>query len=1031
MTKAKENNMKRKLWELICVVILVLSLISLAGVQASAKKREANVHQLANRVRKVIKVVEEDPTIPCETRNHLVRRLRSVNDALESGNRSAARALVMAWTSEVRSHQRVGLLSSEHGSILHNGLHGLLDEIGFGAPDKPGPTRKWKPLPACDSGMTAGVADDLDGLVATAESSYEVFDPNDALTIVRSLTEYIPVVGTLLSGIEAVLWPASNNDGWYEYLDKKIDEAIITDVVQPALDGLQDGLSPFDGWGKVRDAWLKNCDGVNSDVCNESAQTVYSAWDSMREDFVISRSSFQTRDEDKQVWLLPMFAQYETLYLSFLRDGILLAPLWIASGKVHPDLAAIPADIMADELDSNFVDPITKEKNRGIAYVNLVYNRGLEAKPKPTTWGNWKTRNAYIRDYTLKVLDFRDTWKFLDPAPYPEGVEGGIKLTRMIYTDPIGHMTDDAFDLGWFQPPANPVGPLKELTVWGQRPGHDIYSDGYLMYGSAYALSAVQSTNPPTAGPARSGDITGDYTHDGDTGVWYRDLRVLGPITWVYAYADRRSAYHNWIPVGFSYGLATGTSGHIASWGGEVYDNPHLYAQYPGHVLGAVGAMGRYNLGNGYTTDALIFGFRLYDSFFPAGALVNVKSGKCMDVISLAPGTKPTIYSCFSGNPPGQIWTYDTNMKAVKIGEPDLNLCLRAKGTTYGSDVEINTCTGAKNEQWEFVPSVDGLSGLIKSVESGLALDVAGGGTTNRTPIVLWYPHGDTNQQWTLTSQLKGEIHGVGSGRCLDVKGGNTADGTSVQIYDCNGTAAQAWTYDESALTLSVFNGTKCLNVMGSPPAPLYIYDCSGETTHQQWVFNRDRTITHVPTGYVMDVESGSMKNERPVILSSPVANRSSQQWSRPSRLGGNVHAMYAGKCLGLASLTNGTQAQIADCLAAPAPTQEWTYHPLTKRFTVHGNGTEKCLSTMGADSGAAVIIDDCGSDDPYQLWILNVNGVGSTIVNAASVDPVNPGTEMCMTLPGIGAVTASGTLVELQPCSSTTADPNQQWIWP
>jgi hypothetical protein len=173
-------------------MIIVISLISLSGVQASAKKGEANVHQLANRVRKVIKVVEDDPTIPCETRNHLVRRLRLVNDALESGNRSAARALVMAWSSEIRSHQRVGLLSAEHGSILHNGLHGFLDEIGIGAPDKPGPTRKWKPLPVCDSGMTAGVVDDLDGLTATAGSSYQVFDPNDALTIVRSITEYIP-----------------------------------------------------------------------------------------------------------------------------------------------------------------------------------------------------------------------------------------------------------------------------------------------------------------------------------------------------------------------------------------------------------------------------------------------------------------------------------------------------------------------------------------------------------------------------------------------------------------------------------------------------------------------------------------------------------------------------------------------------------------------------------------------------------------------------------------------------------------------
>ena len=99
-----------------------------------------------------------------------------------------------------------------------------------------------------------------------------------------------------------------------------------------------------------------------------------------------SRSGFQTNDENDQLWLLPMFAQYETLYLSFLRDGILLAPLWIASGKVHPDLAAIPAVIMKDELDPEFVNPDSQEKDRGIAYLNLVYDRGLNAQPQPTTW---------------------------------------------------------------------------------------------------------------------------------------------------------------------------------------------------------------------------------------------------------------------------------------------------------------------------------------------------------------------------------------------------------------------------------------------------------------------------------------------------------------------------------------------------------------------------------------------------------------------------------------------------------------------
>ena len=978
---------------------------------ARAVRHEADVHQLANRVRKVIKLVEENPTIPCETRNHLVRRLRSVDDALESGHRSEAAALVMAWTSEARSHQRAGLLSAPHGAILHNGLQGFVEQIGTGWPEKPGPTRKWPPLPACESGETSGVAA---GLTATADaSSYTPFDSNDVLVVVRTLVGMVPAAGPLLSGMVAVLWPAGDTDV-SALIQGKIDQAMIDDVIVPTLVGLRDGAAGV--FPRVRDAWLKDCrdKGEDSDVCRQGAETVYGAWESLWETFSESRATFQTAKTDYQLTLLPLFAQYQTLYLSVLREGILLAPAWVASGKVGENMAAIPAQVMAEELDPNFVNPLTHQQDRGLAYVNAVYLRGLGAQPQATDWDTWKKRNKYERDMTIGVLDFRDTWKFFDPAAYPDGVGEGIKLPRMIYTDPIGHMTDDAFDKGWFQPPSNVAGPLRELTVWAQRaPG-----DGYLENGSGWAISAVQSTSPPTVGPARSGAITGDATHDGTTGVWYRDLRALGPITGVYAYADRRNALYRWIPVGVTFGFATGTWDHIA---GSAYgDNPSFLVNYPGHVLAAVGAMGRYDLSNGYTTDAVIFGFRLFDSFFPSGALVNVKSGKCMDVRYLTAGTRPTIYSCSPGGSPGQIWTYDTNTKVLTIGG-EQGLCLEATGTINGSAVQLAACSAAKNQQWELAASADGLSGVIKSVESGLALDVSGGNTADRTPITLWYPHGDTNQQWTVTSPLKGEVHGIGSGRCLDVRSGDTANGTPVQIYDCNGTAAQSWTYNETAHTLSVYNGTKCLDTP-SPSAgtALRIWDCSGAGT-QAWAFNRDGTLGFASdTGIVLDVQSGATSSGSSVVLGSRQANRPSQRWSRTSRRGGSVHATNAGKCLSLPM--DDTQPQIADCLASPAPRQEWTYHPLTQRLTLHFDGTEKCLSSQSSSEGAPAIVEACAAN-PNQLWTLKDSGVGGTMINAAS--------GLCLTLPGTETVTASGTKVQLNACAPwPPGNPNQQWIW-
>jgi hypothetical protein len=1048
----KEATMKGILRRLQSVLIAI-GLICSFGVPARAEKGSpgTDVHRLANRVRKVIKRVENNPTLPCERRNHLVKRLRSLHDALASGKRSAARALVMAWTYEARSHQAAGLLSAEHGAVLHNGLQGFVEEIGEGWPEKPGPTRKWDPLPACDSGGTS----DAGASPPPASGSCPVLPPQgswdseDTLVVLKTFLGEIPEFGGMLSGLLEILWPTDDTAEVSAIIDRALECDAQTNAAN-FLSGLHAGLAASDGYFLHKDNWLKDCGlkdpntgalipsdqwptiiAASSETCKAQTQTFYGQWSQMLSTFVTNRIWIQTTNEDYQLKLLPVFAQYETLYMSFLREGILMNPSWIASGRVGEYDANTPVIIMTDELNPNYVDPSSSlrdpntgelKPDRGIAYVNSVYNRGLAAQPQPTgdnKWDKWIKRNAYIRDMTLKVLDYRDTWKFMDPAAYPNGVEGGVKLTRMLYTDPIGHKRDD--DFGSFQPPANVAGPLTELTVWSQSVPT---ADHMLQYGSKWAISALQSTNPPTAGPARSGAITGDTTHDGTTAPYYLDLRISGPISEVKTYYDMRddifAARH--LPSAINFKLAaTGRWIHTGGGGLATPIEPApSYAQipwkYPSHVLAAAKAMGLFDFGKDTaTTDSVIFGFRLYDSFFPSGALVNVRAGKCMDVQYPTAGTRPTIYSCSGG--PGQIWSYDTNTKAVTIPDGhEGQFCLKATGTAMGSAVEINACTGAKSEQWELVPSANGLGGIVKSVESGLALDVSGGGTANRTPIVLWYPHGDTNQQWTTTSPLTGEVHAVGSGRCLDVKADNTANGTPVQIYDCNGGAAQAWTYNESAHTLSVHNGTKCLDASGTAAgAALRIWDCSG-AANQQWTFNRDRTLS-LANGLVLDVQSGRMTNESPVILASPLANRTSQQWSRPSRRGGNVHATYAGKCLDGQDLFDGTPAQIYDCLATPAPGQEWTYHPLTHRITAHGDGTEHCLSI----SGTAVVVTECRAD-PNQLWTLRDNVIGGTIVSTPSVDTDTP---LCMTL--------AGTAVVMQACPAIDepANPNQQWIWP
>ncbi len=65
--------------------------------------------------------------------------------------------------------------------------------------------------------------------------------------------------------------------------------------------------------------------------------------------------------------------------------------------------------------------------------------------------------------------------------------------------------------------------------------------------------------------------------------------------------------------------------------------------------------------------------------------------------------------------------------------------------TTPGTKVEIWSCNGGANQQWQL-----NANGTITSVQSGLCLDVAGASTANGALVELWTCNGQSNQQWTL-----------------------------------------------------------------------------------------------------------------------------------------------------------------------------------------------------------------------------------------------------------------------------------------
>jgi dienelactone hydrolase len=127
----------------------------------------------------------------------------------------------------------------------------------------------------------------------------------------------------------------------------------------------------------------------------------------------------------------------------------------------------------------------------------------------------------------------------------------------------------------------------------------------------------------------------------------------------------------------------------------------------------------------------------------PTSALVNVPSGRCVDVpnSSTNNGTQVQLWDCRAGA--NQRWTYTSSKQLTVYG----NKCLGAsgRGTANGTAVVIWDCDGDANQQWNF-----NSNGSITGVQSGLCLDAAGAGAGNGTRIQLWSCHGGSNQQWSL-----------------------------------------------------------------------------------------------------------------------------------------------------------------------------------------------------------------------------------------------------------------------------------------
>ncbi|KXZ43626.1 hypothetical protein GPECTOR_85g356 [Gonium pectorale] len=171
---------------------------------------------------------------------------------------------------------------------------------------------------------------------------------------------------------------------------------------------------------------------------------------------------------------------------------------------------------------------------------------------------------------------------------------------------------------------------------------------------------------------------------------------------------------------------------------------------------------------------------------------------------------------------------------AFTINAVPSNLCVTAlnAGTSDGTRIVLDTCTGKPNQVWAVLPSGAGTYTLQPTHVNNKCLDVSASSTANGAVI----------QNFALnlpTRSTSGTIQtSTASNRCMDVVANNQAAGTYINQWECNNTGAQKFTITmagTNAYQITSFGGF-CVSIMNastSSGARIVLATCVAGAKHQ------------------------------------------------------------------------------------------------------------------------------------------------------------------------------------------------------
>ena len=205
------------------------------------------------------------------------------------------------------------------------------------------------------------------------------------------------------------------------------------------------------------------------------------------------------------------------------------------------------------------------------------------------------------------------------------------------------------------------------------------------------------------------------------------------------------------------------------------------------------------------TSTSLSSGWSAFTTFAPVGT--HTYNSQTANIIPVAGGT--FVYA-------GDRWTTANLGTSPLIWLP---LTIHATVVTLGW-----------YDQWSLDPTlgtwqtttVSGTHTLVNG-NSGQAMDISGGSTSNGGLVGQSLPNGHASQQWVL-QPVSGNVftlHNVNSGLCLDVPNNSTASGLQLDQWTCNGGANQQWAFDAvgSDYVVVSLNSGKTAEVKGQSTA--------------------------------------------------------------------------------------------------------------------------------------------------------------------------------------------------------------------